>query len=219
MWNVGFKWMSFSAPVIDLISIPFLRGWQICQPSFFLPIKNIAGGNTLLTFVCIAVLAFTLSSCDKSEAGKAEIYEGPIREAENIEMLYTEKQKITVKIKAKRISEFQNGDRDFPEGVFIEFFGEHGGIASTLSANTAYYFRAEHKWRGLGKVEVKNIEKGEQLNTEELFWFPSTKKINTDKFVTIRTGQEVIYGTGLDAKQDMSEYQILKPEGEFPIED
>jgi LPS export ABC transporter protein LptC len=167
----------------------------------------------------ILLQAAFLSSCDKSEAGKAEIYEGPIREAENIEMLYTEKEKITVKIKAKRISEFLNGDRDFPEGVFIEFYGERGEITSTLSANTAYYFKAEHKWRGLGKVEVKNMEKGEQLNTEELFWFPSTKKINTDKFVTIRTGQELIYGTGLDAKQDMSEYEILKPEGEFPIED
>lgn len=159
------------------------------------------------------------SSCDKNETTSTKIYDGPLREGENIEMLYSEKEKVTVKIIAKRVSEFQNGDRSFPEGVYIEFYDDSGGVSSTLSANSAFYYKADQKWKGQGKVEVKNIQKGEQLNTEELFWFPATKKINTDKFVQIRTGHEVIYGTGLDAKQDMSEYSILKPEGEFAIED
>ena len=206
--------------MINLQTIFNTEGWQKCRLSFF--------QLTSTTFFsqrrfgnCLAVIAILLSlaACEKTETGKSQIYEGPVREAENIETLYTEKEKVTVKITAKRISEFQNGDRHFPEGMFIEFFGEDGSITSTLAANTAYYDRGEHKWKGQGKVEVKNLEKGEQLNTEELFWFPSTKKINTDKFVTIRNGREVIYGTGLDAKQDMSEYKILKPEGEFAIED
>jgi len=196
-------------PVINNQTILHSEGWQKCRPSFFRFV--FAGGLTTL-----ALLFF---SCEKTETGKPQIYEGPIREAENIEMLYSEKEVVTVKIKAKRISEFQNGDRSFPEGVFIEFFGEDGGITSTLSANAAYYYKSENKWKGIGKVEVKNVEKQEQLSTEELFWFPSTKKITTEKFVTIRTGQEIIYGTGLDAKQDMSEYKIQKVEGEIAIED
>jgi LPS export ABC transporter protein LptC len=185
------------------------EGWQKCRPSFFHFI-----GKGL-----VVIIALVNCSCEKTDASKLKVYDGPIREAENIEMQYSEKEKVTVKIIAKRISEFQNGDRHFPEGVFIEFYDENGNVSSTLSANTAIYYKAEHKWKGQGKVEVKNIAKKEQLNTEELFWFPTSKKINTDKFVTIRNGQEVIYGTGLDAKQDMSEYNILKPEGEFAIED
>jgi len=167
----------------------------------------------------LCVVVPMLLSCEKTETVKAEIYDGPIREAENIEMLYSEKEKVTVKIISKRISEFQNGDQQFPEGIYIEFFGDDGSVTSTLSANMAVYTKSEHKWKGEGKVEVKNMEKQEQLNTEELFWFPASKKINTDKFVTIRTGKEVIYGTGLDAQQDMSEYQILKPEGVFAIDE
>lgn len=166
----------------------------------------------------MVVALLVLSSCMKNETPKPQIYDGPIREAENIEMLHSEKEKVTIKMQAKRVSEFLNGDRNFPEGIFIEFYDERGKITSTLSANKAFYYKAEHKWKGEGKVEVKNIEKAEQLKTEELFWFPSTKKITTDKFVTIQNGNEVIYGTGLDAKQDMSEYRILKPEGEFAIE-
>ena len=161
----------------------------------------------------------SLGSCLKNETAKPQIYEGPIREAMNIEMLYSEKERVTIKILAQRVSEFQNGDRSFPEGIYMEFYEADGSLGSTLSANKAFYYKAEHKWRGEGKVEVKNMVKEEQLKTEELFWFPATKRISTDKFVTVQNGKEVIYGTGLDAKQDMSEYNILKPEGEFAIED
>lgn len=163
---------------------------------------------------------FLITSCSKVETAKVQIYEGPIREAENMTMQYSEKEIVTVKINAKKVSEFQSGDRHFPDGVFIEFYGEDGAVTSTLSANSAVYYKSEHKWKGQGNVVVRNIQKQEQLNTEELFWFPNKKKINTDKFVTIRTGREVIYGTGLDANQDMSEYEIRKPaNSEFSIDE
>ena len=92
-------------------------------------------------------------------------------------------------------------------------------MTSTLKANQAYFFKEENKWRGRGNVEVKNIEKQQQLNTEELFWKPDTKKIFTDKFVTIKLESEVIYGIGLDAAQDLSYYTIKDPKGEILIKD
>jgi hypothetical protein len=55
------------------------------------------------------------------------------------------------------------------------------------------------------------------LNTEELFWNQFTKKIFTDKFVTIRLQGDVVYGEGLDANQDLSDYVIAKPKGEFEV--
>jgi LPS export ABC transporter protein LptC len=179
------------------------EGWQFCRPSFF-------------ALVCAFIL---LASCEKAETTQPQVYDGPLREGEDIEMLYSEKEKVTIKIVAKRFGEFQNGDRQFPEGVFIEFYDEQGVITSTLSANSAFFYKADDKWKGLGNVEVKNIEKGEQLNTEELFWFPAKKDISTDKFLTIRTIDRVIFGTGLDAKQDMSTYRIQKVQGEFPIDE
>ena len=120
---------------------------------------------------------------------------------------------------ADLVYEFENGDREFPEGLYLEFYDESGKLESTLRANEAYYFKKENQWRGRGKVEVKNLEKNEQLNTEELFWKPADEKIFTDKFVTIRQQSDVIYGQGLEAKQDMSDYVIKKPEGEFSVDD
>jgi len=167
----------------------------------------------------LIVLVMFLAGCNNQETAKPILYEGPLSEGENITMHYSEKDMVKVMLNAKKIFEFQNGDREFPEGIYMEFYDEFGKLNSTLQANSAYFFKEENKWRGRGKVEVINTAKQEQLNTEELFWKPDTKKIFTDKFVTIKLQNEVIYGTGLDAAQDLSTYQIKNPEGEFVVED
>ena len=124
-----------------------------------------------------------------------------------------------MKLRAKIVQEYPNGDREFPEGLYVEFYDATGTLESTLEANHAFYFKSEDQWRGRGKVQVKNLKKNEQLNTEELFWKPTLQKIYTDKFVTIRQESDVIYGEGLDAKQDMSDYTIIQPKGEFDVKE
>jgi len=113
----------------------------------------------------------------------------------------------------------QNGDQDFPQGIYLEFYDAFGNITSTLQANDAYQFKDENKWRGRGNVIIKNIEKNQQLNTEELFWQPNTKKIYTDKFVTIKTDDETIRGYGMEALQDLSDYKILNTSGILKADD
>ena len=165
---------------------------------------------------CIAI---SLLSCNQSDLKEPLIYDGPLRVGENVELDYTEDNRVKVKMTAPMALELENGDNEFPEGIYLEFYDETGKLESTLRANEAYYFKKDHLWRGRGKVEVKNLGKNEQLNTEELFWKPADEKIYTDKFVTIRQQSDVIYGQGLEAKQDMSDYIIKKPEGEFAVED
>jgi LPS export ABC transporter protein LptC len=172
----------------------------------------------MIKYFLIAVL-FILAGCSKKENIKPQEYEGPLQEAEQIELLYTENQLIKVKMKAPLLYEFKTGDREFPKGIYLEFYEEGGKLSSTLRANHAYYFKSENKWRARGKVEVVNKEKNEQLNTEELFWFPVKEEISTESFVTIRMESEVLYGEGLQAKQDMSSYTIMKPQGEFQIDE
>lgn len=149
-----------------------------------------------------------LWGCESSGPQQILTYEGPLREIERVEYYYSEKEKVTVKLTADQVFEFQSGDREFPKGVYIEFYDDLGNVSSTLQANHAYFFKEDNQWRGQGNVEVKNLAKKEQLNTEELFWNPKDKKIFTEKFVTIRQQSDVIYGEGLDASQDLSTYKI-----------
>jgi len=175
------------------------------------------------TMRILSLFAFTLTlllgGCGPAETPPLVVYDGPLSEATDIELFYNEQSLLKMKMVAKKVLEFQNGDREFPEGIYLEFYDESGKITSTLRANDAYYFKQDDQWRGRGNVEVKNLEKKDQLNTEELFWKPGTKRIFTEKFVTIRQGRDVIYGTGLDAAQDLSEYTLKSPEGEFEVEE
>lgn len=164
-------------------------------------------------------MIITASACNNTEIKEPLEYTGPLKKAQNIELYYTEKELVKVKMVAAELHEFKNGDREFPKGIYLEFYNEFGKMSSTLRANHAFFFKKDNLWRGRGKVEVKNIEKNEQLNTEELFWKQTEEQIYTDKFVTIRQQGDVIYGKGLEAKQDMSEYEILNPEGEFEVQE
>lgn len=165
-------------------------------------------------FIVIAVFG-----CTKSDLKEPVEYTGPTREVENIELYNSENERIKSKVVADLVYEFANGDQEFPKGVYIEMYNEFGRLQSTLRANYARFIKAEGHWLGQGKVELKNIEKNDQLNTEELFYNPKTKKIFTDKFVTIRQQGDVIYGTGLDAMQDLSDYVITNPEGIIEVDE
>ena len=61
--------------------------------------------------------------------------------------------------------------------------------------------------------------KGDKLNTEHLIWNAITKKIFTDEFVKITTKDETIWGDGLVANQDFSDYQIKNVKGQVYMKD
>ena len=156
-------------------------------------------------------------ACGKAELKEPVLYEGPLREIENMDMFYSENSSVKVKMKAALVYEFSNGDQEFPKGIYLEFYDELGQLESTLSANHAFYFKTDKQWRGRGDVVVKNLLKQEQLNTEELFWKPEQEKIFTEKFVTIRQQGDVIYGEGMEAKQDLADFEIKHVTGVIEV--
>jgi LPS export ABC transporter protein LptC len=160
-----------------------------------------------------------LASCANVENKEPLEYTGPLSEAQNVELYFSENSRVKIRMTAEVLYEFQNGDREFPKGVFIEMYDLTGKVTSTLRANHAYYFKTEDHWRGRGNVELKNIEKQQQLNSEELFWKPKDQKVYTEKFVTIRQDGDVLYGQGLTANEDLSDYVITHPSGDMELEE
>lgn len=160
-------------------------------------------------------------ACEKlgEKPGELEPYKGPEREAEDLELYYSESATVKVKLSTKKLMEYANKDQDFPEGLYLEFYDETGKMTSTLKANEAFYNAEEDLWRGRGNVIIKSIENNQELKTEELYWKPDEERMYTDKFVTITLPDQILYGKGLTAKQDFSSYEITKPEGVFYLED
>jgi LPS export ABC transporter protein LptC len=141
-------------------------------------------------------------------------YDGPLMEIDSMETIYSDVAETRVRVRAKKQLGLQNGNREFPQGLFIEFF-EKGKVASTLTSNFGRYYKDLNKYLVSGNVVIKDLDEGKQLNTEELFWMPAEERIFVDpsKQVIITTKTDVLNGFGLEAKEDFSKYRILNPKG------
>ena len=168
----------------------------------------------------ILSLAILLAACseDQTPLNEREVYDGPVKQGTDVVMTYSEETLKMVVLKAETLLEFKSGNREFPDGLFIEFYDQNEKLSSTLEGDKGYYYRAENLWKVTGDVSVVSFERNQQLNSEELYWDPDEEKIYTEKFVTIRLEREVIYGTGLVSNQDFTDYTIENPKGEFIVQ-
>jgi hypothetical protein len=66
---------------------------------------------------------------------------------------------------------------------------------------------------------VKDVTKGERVDTEELFWVPEDEIVYTNKFVRIETEGEIIMGEGLEAKQDFSWWTLEEMRGTIYLDE
>ena len=135
-------------------------------------------------------ITLLLLACDE-DAKQVEDYPeftGPIMEVDSSTILYSDSAVVRVKIEAPKQLEFENGDKEFPNTIFIEFFEPGGELSSTLEADKAYYVKETDVYRANGDVEVIGYIEPQKLNTEELFWNPTKEEIYTGSFCTYRNG-------------------------------
>ena len=164
--------------------------------------------TTLLLLSCAAKV---------QEVGYVAPYTGPMMTATNIKTVYSDSGATKLILEAPVQLLLQNTDREFPEGIYVEFFDEKKDPKAILTSNYAIFYKQKNLYKISGKVVIDNKRDGKKMSTEELFWSPATKKIYTDKLIIIETGNEVIRGVGMDATQDFSSYTIRKPVGELYV--
>lgn len=164
----------------------------------------------------LALSAWTAiaSACSGDELNtEPVVYDGPLLEADSIRTLYSDSAIVRVKVEAPKQYEYESGDREFPAGIYIEFFEPDGTISSTLLADYGFYFREEERYTGIGNIVVESRKENNKLLTDTLHWSVPEEKVYTRSFVTIIEEADTLRGHGLEAAQDFSSYTILKPDG------
>jgi LPS export ABC transporter protein LptC len=165
----------------------------------------------------LLLLLVLLSFCKSSvkEIKKKVVYKGPIAETTHVSTLYSDSARLQIKLTAPLQLQYENQDGVYPKGIHMTFYDRQGKITNTVRANYGKYDKQKDQYFIRGNVVLENAVKKETLRTEELYWEKNTRKIHTDKFVTIQTETDILKGTGLTANQDFSDYEILHPTGEF----
>ncbi|GGF34812.1 LPS export ABC transporter periplasmic protein LptC [Echinicola rosea] len=174
--------------------------------------------NLVIVFIVVSVGFSCRESVDTSQL---EQYNGPMRITTDMEVFRSDSATVRIKLTAGKQLVFNNQDMEFPEGIQIQFYDVDGKLTSTIRADKAYYDNKTKLYRGEGDVRVHNIEKGDKLNTEELFWNERKEIIFTEKFFTIEKADEtLIKGTGLESDQSFSNYTLYNiVDSRLPIQE
>jgi len=163
------------------------------------------------------------TGCGKKEAASSEkiVYKGPTVEVTNVLTLVSDSAKLQIRLTAPLEQTFESGDQIYPNGVKVIFYGDGGRtVINTLSGKYGKFEKNKNLYTVRGDVRVRNEEKQQKMNTEEVFFDKAKAQIYTkpETFVRVETLTEVLTGYGLTANQDFSRYRIMKPEGIFTID-
>ena len=175
-----------------------------------------------LTLTVFTVGVFT--SCKKNEIAQIEQVTShedlPAEAATNVEILFSDSGQISLRIIASKLNRFE-GEKpymEFPEGVKLIFYNSNQEPESQIECNYAINHINDKIMEAKDDVVVINAD-GEKLNTEHLIWDQGNQLIHTEEFVKITTEDEIIYGNGMEAKEDFSSYKIKNLKGTISLEE
>lgn len=141
--------------------------------------------------------------------------------ARDIEILYSEKAKVQIRL----ISPYLVNKTEeepillFPEGFTVFFYDSAMNLQSTITADYGISYEKKKIMEARHNVVVENMEKGEKLNTEELFWDRGKQIIYSNKFVKLTSGEQVFTGDGLTSAEPFDELFISNPKGLIEIKE
>jgi LPS export ABC transporter protein LptC len=143
--------------------------------------------------------------------------------AEEVEIIYTDSSDLEMILEAPIIKSYGKVERpymEFPEGMYVRFFDDSMKVESEIQANYAIYYNEEKLWEARGNVVAHNLQKGEKLNTEELFWDENEKTIYSNSFSRIETEDGTFYGQeGFESNQRFSRWRLKGSRGTVNIKE
>lgn len=173
-----------------------------------------------LIFILLTGFAFACEN-DLEDINRVQsfFYNVNTETAKNVEILYSDSANVRVRVKGPVMLyhiEKSNPHQEFTEGMEVDFFGPDGKVTSTLTSK--YGVRYETKSQVIARDSVVwQSTQGDKLETEELIWDETTKKVFTHKFAVISRPDEILYGHGFESNQDFSYSRIVAVEGRINV--
>ncbi len=147
----------------------------------------------------------------------------PLLVEQNANIIYNDSGKIKLKLVAPVIESYGGAEPYdlFTKGVNVDFYDDSMHVNSHVSAN--YGVMRNNKMNQQFMEADNNVivvnKKGEQLNTEQLFWDQAKHSIYTGKPVQIKTATQILYGDGLQSNEDFTDYKITNIKGTVMLKD
>ncbi len=137
----------------------------------------------------------------------------------DIKLLYTDSGYARVEVYAKLAETYSQPKSitKLKDGIEVKFYGSNGEVVSILTALYGEISEIDGNMFVRDSVILRNFEKKQQLETEELNWHQKDSSIFTNKNVVVRSEEGLLYGKGIKTKQNFETYEFLKPYGKFNL--
>jgi len=141
-----------------------------------------------------------------------------IETGKDVVIQYSDHGNTKIKATAKTLTRFnvEKPYLEFSDGIKMIFYSEDKQVGTTLTADYASAVENSNIMTARKNVEVVNA-KGERMNTEEIIWDEQKKIIYSNAFVKITTADEIIWGNGMEANEDFTDYVIKKVIGKVKV--
>ena len=172
-----------------------------------------------ITVALAAVMLLLFSSCSgkKKELGAAitERDSLPVMDTRGVESLVSDSGVISYRLSAEEWLVYDKKTPSywsFEKGVYVEKFDSLFQVEASIKADTAYYYDKQKLWKLIHNVHIQN-QKGENFDTELLYWDQNKKRVYSDKAVRVEQVDRIIYAEGFESNEQMTKYTFFKVNG------
>lgn len=162
----------------------------------------------------VMLLLFSACSGKKKEVGDAitERDSLPVMDTRGVVTLVSDSGIISYRLNAE---EWLIYDRKkpsywaFEKGIYVEKFDSLFQVVASIKADTAYYYDQQKLWKLMSNVHIQNL-KGEEFDTELLYWDQNKKTVYSDEPVKVVQTDRIIYADGFESNEQMTKYTFFK---------
>jgi len=144
-----------------------------------------------------------------------------VENAKEVEMIYSEEGNVRLRLTAPLLISHKdkvNPYIEFPEGLEMNFYNKKLKKTSKLTAKYGIKYANKQIVEMKDSIVFLNSKK-HKLETEKLIYDERKKILRSDTTVKMTRGREVLYGTGMFAKEDdnFSKVRIDNPKGSVKV--
>ena len=167
--------------------------------------------------------ALSLASCgDKETPADEESTQNMMtQQSENLTIIQSKNGKVGYRFTTPLMERYELAREPFSEfrkGVRIETYNDSTGLTeTTLTANYSIWLEKQDLWEAKGNVKAVNA-KGEQLETEQLFWDRKAKRVYSNVDTKVTREDLVVYGEGFESDDEFKDYKMRKTRGSVVVD-
>ena len=139
----------------------------------------------------------------------------PEERTQNLELIYSDSGVTKIFLKAKLAESYYSPVHKivFKDGVNVRFYNPDGTVKTILTSKYGEILQDDGNMIARDSVCMKNVNKNQKLETEELVWNQKTQEVKSSKAVIVKTKGGVFFGDGIKTTSDFSQYEFVKPRG------